>query len=106
MKNLMASASSQPRKPAMFGALSAQTGIGAIGLNIREAPLSDCELMGSPLSLCGVWQSPHCATCSTRYFPRATAGDPVAEDCACETEMLQRVKISTIIHLTEAPIPA
>src|SRR5437899_13081242 len=45
--------------------------------------------MGSPFSLCGVWQSPHNDTCSTKYFPRAMSADPPA-DCASDIDVIAR----------------
>src|SRR5260370_39356875 len=82
IRNLTACSSVHPGNPAMFGVLSAQTGIGAIGLNVSVAPFSTFPGRGSPFSLMGVWQSPHIATASTRYFPRAIFADCVglAED--------------------------
>src|SRR6266849_7034843 len=75
IRNLTACSSVHPGRPAMFDDLSAQTGIGAIGLNARTAPCSVLPGTGSPFSLRGVWQSPHMPTPSARYLPRTTFAD-------------------------------
>src|SRR5712692_1102533 len=91
IRNLTACSSVQPGRPAMFGALSAQTGIGVIGLNERTAPRSVLPGIASPFSLRGVWQSPHMPTPSTRYLPRATfaerAGDAEEDNAAVITRI-------------------
>ena len=75
IKNLIACSSVHPGRPAILGVLSAQTGIGTIGLNVSVAPFNNFPGMGSPFSLVGVCQSPHLLTPSTRYFPRASFTD-------------------------------
>jgi len=50
----MASFSSQPGRPAMFGDLSAQPGTGAIGLKESAVPFRYFPSIGSPFSLRGV----------------------------------------------------
>src|SRR5262249_25332740 len=72
MKNFTASASSHPRMPAMFGALSAQLGVGLTGLKSSAPPRSSLPAMGSPFASCSLWHLPQWATEWTRYFPRAT----------------------------------
>src|SRR5580692_2202967 len=79
IRNFMAAPLSQPRSPAMAGALSAQTGIGVIGLKSSVAPFSHWSFTGSPFSSRGVWQSPHKPISSTRYLPRATLAAAVRD---------------------------
>src|SRR5438270_12207888 len=61
----------------MLTDLSAQ-GIGTVALNGSSVPFSHCSLIGSPFSLCGVWQSPHIPMFSTRYLPRSSFADELA----------------------------
>src|SRR5690349_21394391 len=77
MKNFTAASCSQPGSPAMLTDLSAH-GIGTVDLKGSSVPFSHCSLIGSPFSLCAVWQSPHMPIFSTRYLPRSTFADELA----------------------------
>src|SRR5678816_3612685 len=78
MKNFTAASCSQPGSPAMLTDLSAQ-GIGTAALKGSSVPFSHCSLIGSPFSLCGVWQSPHMPMFSTRYLPCSLFAEEVLE---------------------------
>ncbi len=94
-------ASVHPGIPARGGATSAHFGIGTMFLKSSGAPWSHRSLMNSPLSFRGEWQSTHMATCSTRYFPRATvvfdlgAGSPAAT----EAETVTSARAATAIPM-------
>lgn len=75
VRNLIASASLQPLRPAMFADLSAQPGTGTVGLNISTEPWRCFSMTGSPFSFIGVWQSAHMPIFSTRYSPRFSFSD-------------------------------
>src|SRR4051812_44461592 len=68
IKNFTAASCSHPGSPTILTDLSAQ-GIGTVDLKGSSVPFSHYSLIGSPFSLCGVWQSPHIPMFSTRYFP-------------------------------------
>ncbi len=58
----------------MRGALSGQSELGCAGIQGTGAPCSARWRSGFPWLSRGVWHSPHTATLSTRYLPRATSG--------------------------------
>ena len=58
--------------PASLGARYPQSVTGCTGRNHIGAPISHCFSSHPPCPSLGVWHSPHFATCSTRYSPRAT----------------------------------
>src|SRR3954453_5999140 len=54
------------------GAVLCHLSTGWIGCRFKVAPFSHLALSYSPFSSLGEWHIWHCATSSTRYFPRST----------------------------------
>src|ERR1700690_1038421 len=73
VSNLTISASLAGGFPPILGAISGQFDAPSTGAHRTDAPCNHRLRSRPPLLFRGVWHSPHIATPSTRYFPRATS---------------------------------
>src|SRR6266536_5156800 len=99
LNSATASASLQRGKPAMPGARAAQIGTGTVGSNAKAAPCNFLPVIGSPCSSCGVWQSPHRATLSIRYFPRSILGSDAGGLSAAQLNASKPIKPAAAMQI-------